>query len=167
MARIPAWTLGSYIWGDKLLQALQFADDANAHVNPQAQDIDINSLIADYVSQTDATAQTIASALGITPSSDAIPLTLRGFSGGASDLFDIKDGGGTKQFYVDSVGNHVLLKQFGVGALPTASQVALINDNPLASPNLPATVTVLSVGNTTANKLSAGAGTYSLLGSTG
>ncbi len=52
MARVAPWTLGSYLWGDKTLQSLQFADDGNAHVHPQAQDIDLNSLIADYFSLT-------------------------------------------------------------------------------------------------------------------
>src|SRR6266581_2435844 len=65
MARVPAWTLGSYVWEDKTLQALQYADDANTHVHPQAQDIDINSLIADYLSLT-AGNQRVAPTITIT-----------------------------------------------------------------------------------------------------
>ena len=65
MARVPAWVLGSIIWGDQGLQASAFADDPNPHRNPQAGDLDWNSLKADYLSQTDATAQTIASFLGL------------------------------------------------------------------------------------------------------
>src|SRR6266566_97562 len=65
MARVSAWTLGTICWGDKIAQAAQFADDANPHVNPQPADIDLNSFIADYTSQTDANPQTIASLLGL------------------------------------------------------------------------------------------------------
>ena len=65
MARVPAWVLGSIIWGDKGLQASAFADDPNPHRNPQAGDLDWNSLRTDYLSQTDAIAQAIASNLRI------------------------------------------------------------------------------------------------------
>jgi len=64
MARVPAWTLGTIFWGDKTLQAAQFADDPNPNAHPQPSDTDLNSLIADYVSETDSNAQTIASVLG-------------------------------------------------------------------------------------------------------
>src|SRR5947199_305113 len=76
MARVPAWAIGSILWGDKTLQAAQFADDSNPHTNPQPSDIDINSLITDYLSQTDAKSQTIASVLrfGTAPSTNKLVL---------------------------------------------------------------------------------------------
>ena len=68
MARWPAWTTGTIIWGDKILQASQFADDSNPHVNPRLNDYDFNALRTDYLSQTDAIAQNLKSSLTIAPS---------------------------------------------------------------------------------------------------
>jgi len=97
MARAPVYvktTSGQYseagtlIWGDVNLQASEFADSSRPHRNPLAGDPDYNSLRADYISSSDSSAQTIASALGIAPSSAVVPLTLTSFGG--TDLLDLK-----------------------------------------------------------------------------
>ena len=118
MTRVPSWINGTIIWGDKTLQASTFADDPNPHVNPVPADLDWNSLRADYISQTDAIAQTIASA-------------------------------------------------FGIGGTPASGIVMLVNDNPLGNPITSTAPVVLSVGNTSANKLGVANIQYYLVGSTG
>ncbi len=120
MARVPAWTLGTIAWGDKILQAAQFADDPNPHTNPQPSDIDINSLIADYVSKTDANSQTIASALGL-------------------------------------------------GTIPSANQLCLIQDNAFGSPITVASPTILTLSPASSpqSKLGLSNQTYNYLSAAG